>query len=158
MPDLLPKPLENSARPGDTGRSNSIEWRARFLFQKDFLFSSSLSCLLFPFSRRSDERHAISISRTLPISANSCVTRHSRPRFIKHVSIWNARFRYELYISSVTSGTANDKIELPLLVNQHSATYLFQRIRSIGIRDGRSSIRQPFDNKRASRDRGTPVM
>lgn len=30
VPDLLLKPLENSARPGDTGRSNSIEWHARF--------------------------------------------------------------------------------------------------------------------------------
>lgn len=36
MPDLLLKPLENSARPGDTGRSNSIEWRARFASQKNF--------------------------------------------------------------------------------------------------------------------------
>lgn len=113
VPDLLPKPLENSARPGDTGRSNSIEWRARFLFQKDFLFYSSLSCLLSFLSKKLRTRRDIDLSDASDFGKLG-VTRHSRPRFIKHVSIWNARFRYELYISSVTSSTANDKIELPL--------------------------------------------
>ena len=121
-----------------TGRSNSIEWRAPFPSQKHFLFvlsriSTSASFLPFPFlsypilsypilfcppfvrKTRQSIRLSIQIETisltdsppfTLPFHFVVRQSGRTRSRIEEHALPCRARV---LHISSVTSGTANDK-------------------------------------------------